>query len=147
MTLLHFIVDSGSQKKLISVEVIKILKLLMVSCPHSYNIGWLSQGRYIYVSQQCLHSYIINPLKDEVMCDVTLLKFCDVLLGKLYMWKHHVVYESRPHSVIINLGKKLYRIPETFPIIVVSLITTKQFQNVISQTRKFLLFMVHFEGE
>ena len=29
------------------------------------------------------------------------------------MWKRHVVYESRPHSVIVTLGGKLYRIPET----------------------------------
>ena len=24
------------------------------------------------------------------------------------MWKRHVVYESRPHTVIITLGNKLY---------------------------------------
>ena len=47
------------------------------------------------------------------MCDVSLLEVSDVLLGQPYMWKHHVVYESRPRSVIVTLGKKFYRIPET----------------------------------
>jgi hypothetical protein len=37
---------------------------------------------------------------------------CDVVLGQPYMWRRHVVYESRPHSVIITLGGQLYRIPE-----------------------------------
>ena len=32
------------------------------------------------------------------------------------MWKHHVVYESKPHSVIVNLGGQLYKVPEiVFP--------------------------------
>jgi hypothetical protein len=41
---LHFIVDSGSQKNLISVEVVK--QLGFPTTPHlqPYNIGWLRQG-------------------------------------------------------------------------------------------------------
>jgi hypothetical protein len=43
--LLHFIVDRGSQKNLISVKVIKRLDLLMTPYPQPYTIGWLRQGR------------------------------------------------------------------------------------------------------
>jgi hypothetical protein len=43
-TPLHFIVDNGSQKNLISVEVIKRLNLTMMLHPQPYTIGWLSQG-------------------------------------------------------------------------------------------------------
>jgi hypothetical protein len=43
-TPLHFIVDSGSQKNLISVEVIKQLGLSTTPHPQPYNIGWLWQG-------------------------------------------------------------------------------------------------------
>jgi hypothetical protein len=57
-------------------------------------------------------SYNIKPFKDEVLCDVSPMDFCDVLLGQPYMWKRHVVYESRPRSVIVTLGGHLYRIPE-----------------------------------
>jgi hypothetical protein len=39
------------------------------------------------------------------------------------MWKCHVVYESRPHSVIITLGGQLYRVLEVVPTTVVSLIS------------------------
>jgi hypothetical protein len=43
-TPLHFIVDSGSQKNLISVEVVKRLKLPMMPHPQPYTIRWLSRG-------------------------------------------------------------------------------------------------------
>ena len=66
------------------------------------------------------------------MCDVAPLEVCDVLLGQPYMWKLHVVYESRPRSVIITLGKKICRIPETLSATVVSLIIVKQCRKVIS---------------
>jgi hypothetical protein len=124
-TLLHFIIDNGSQKNLISTEVVKWLKLSTTPHPQPYNIGWLSQGWDLRVSQQCRLPYAINPFKDEVLCDVTPLEVFDVLLGQPYMWKRHAVYESRPHSVIISLGKQLYKIPEVAPKASISLISTK----------------------
>jgi hypothetical protein len=71
------------------------------------------------------------------------LEFCDVILGKPYFWKHHVVYESRPCSIIITLGRQFYRIPEVVPPIVISLISAKQCSKVISHTRKFIFFVIH----
>jgi hypothetical protein len=52
-TPLHFIVDSGSQKNLISVEVVKRLALPTTPHPQPYTIGWLHQGSNLHVSQQC----------------------------------------------------------------------------------------------
>jgi hypothetical protein len=49
-TPLHFIVDSGSQKNLISAEVVKQLGLSTTPHPQPYNIGWLRQGRDLHVS-------------------------------------------------------------------------------------------------
>jgi hypothetical protein len=57
-------------------------------------------------------SYDIYPFKDEVVCDISPLDVCDIVLGHPYMWKCHVIYESRPCSVIMTLGDQLYRIPE-----------------------------------
>eukprot|EP00253_Pinus_taeda_P019020 PITA_19020 len=41
---LQFIVDSGSQKNLVSAEVVKRLGLPTTPCPRSYSIGWLHEG-------------------------------------------------------------------------------------------------------
>jgi hypothetical protein len=142
-TPLHFIVDSGSQKNLISAEVIKQLGLSTTPHPQPYNIGWLRQGRDLRVSQQCRLSYNIQPFKDEVLCDVSPLDVCDVLLGQPYMWKRHVVYESRPRSVIVTLGGHLYRIPEVVP----TTVPPKKCRKVVSHTAKFSFFTICSKGE
>ena len=41
---LQFIVKSGSQKNLISVDFVKRLGLLTIAHPHPYTIGWIRQG-------------------------------------------------------------------------------------------------------
>jgi hypothetical protein len=124
-TPLHFIVDSGRQKKLILEEVIKRLALSTMPHPQNYTNGWLRQGSDLHVSQQCRLSYDIKPFKYEVLCDVVALEVCDVLLGQPYLWKHHAIYVSRTRSVIITLNMKLYRIPKVAPPSVISLIFVK----------------------
>jgi hypothetical protein len=140
-TLLHFIIDSGSQKNLILAEVIKRLALLKSPQPQPYTIGWLHQGSDLHISQQYRLAYGIKPFKDEVLCDVSPLEVCDVLLGQTYLW-NHVVYESRPHSVTITLDRKLYRIPEVVPSNSISLISAKKCRKVISQIEKFVYFVI-----
>jgi hypothetical protein len=146
-TPLQFIIDSGIQKNLISAEVVKRLALPTTPHPQPYTIGWLCQGSDLHVSQQCRLSYGINPFKDEVLCDVTPLEVCDVLLGQPYLWKRHVVYESRPHSVIITLNRKLYKIPKAVPPSVISLISAKKCRKFISQMGKFVFFVIHSQNK
>jgi hypothetical protein len=50
-TPLHFIVDSGSHKNLISKKVVKHLALRTTPHPQPYTIGWLRQGSDLCVSQ------------------------------------------------------------------------------------------------
>jgi hypothetical protein len=61
----HFIVDSESQKNIISTKVVKQLDFPTTPHPQPYNIGWLLQGQVLHVSQQCHLSYKIDPFKDE----------------------------------------------------------------------------------
>ena len=118
-----------------------------MSHTHPYTIGWLCQESNLHVSQQYHLSYGIKPFKDHVLCDVSPLKFCYVILGQPYLWKCHVVYESRPRSIIITLNKKLYRIPEAIPPSAISLISTKKCRKVISQTGKFVFFMIRSQNK
>jgi hypothetical protein len=111
--------------------------------PQPYNIGWLRQGQDICVSQQYRFSYDIHPFKDEVLCDVSPLYVCDVLLGQPYMWKRHVIYEFQPRSVIFTLGGHLYRIPEVVPTI----FPPKKFSKVVSHTTKFIFFTICSKGK
>jgi hypothetical protein len=144
---LHFIVDRARQKNLISAEVIKRLTLPTTPHPQPYTIGWIHQGSDLCISQQIQISYAIMPFKDELLCDVSPLKVCDVILGQPYLWKRRIVYDSRPCSVIITLNGKLYRIPEVVPPSAISLISAKQCGKVISQTGKFVFFLIHSQNE
>jgi hypothetical protein len=142
-TTLQFIVDSDSQKNLISTKVFKRLALPTTLHPQPYTIGWLRQGSDLCINQQCRLSYDIKPFKGEVLCNVAPLEVCDVL----YLWKHHFVYESRPRSLIITLNRKFYRIPEAIPPSVISLISAKQCRKVISQTEKLVFFVIRSQSE
>eukprot|EP00253_Pinus_taeda_P003150 PITA_03150 len=144
---LQFIVDTGSQKNLISVEVLKRLGLPTTTHPQPYTIGWPHQGRDLHVSQQCHLPYNIKPFMDEVLCDIAPLEFCDVLLGQPYLWKRHAVYESRPYAIIVTLGNKLYRIPDVAPPTTIFLVTAKQCSKLISKTGKFVFLMIHPQGK
>ena len=143
---LQFIIDSGSKKNLVSTEVTKRLGLPTTPHPQPYSIWWLHEGRDLKVRQQCCLPYSIKPFTDEVLCDVTPLDVCDVLLGQPYLWRRHVVYESRPHAIIISLSNSLYRIPEVAPLTATSLITTKKGSKLIFQTRKFIC-LVHSQSK
>jgi hypothetical protein len=115
----------------------------MTPHPHPYTIGWLLQGRDLCVVQQFHIPYDIKPFRDEVLCDISPLEVCDFVLGKPYLWKCHDVYESRPQSVIITLGIQLYRISEVAPPTAIYLIFAKQCSKVISQTEKFIFFVIY----
>ena len=78
---LQFIVDSGSQKNLILVKVMKWLGFPTIAHPQLYNIRWLHQGWDLHVNQQCRLPYNIKPFTDEVLCDIAPFDVCDVLLG------------------------------------------------------------------
>ena len=80
-SLLKFLVDSESQKNLVSAEFVKRLSLLTIAHPQPYTIGWLHPGD-IRIHQQCRLPYSIKPFTDEVLCDVAPLDVADVLLGQ-----------------------------------------------------------------
>jgi hypothetical protein len=84
---LHFIVDSCSQKNLISADFIKQLNFPMTLHSYPYTISWLFQGRDLFVSKQCRLPYGIKPFKDKVLYDIYPLEVCDVILGQTYFLK------------------------------------------------------------
>jgi hypothetical protein len=59
------------------------------------------------------------------------------------MWKRHVVYESRPRSVIVSLGGHLYKILEVVP----NTVPPEKCHKVVSHTAKFGFFTIYSKGE
>ena len=144
---LQFLIDSESQKNLISAKVVKHLDLPTIAHPQPYTIGWLHPRRDIHIRQQCRLPYNIKPFMDEVFCDVAPPDVADVLLGHLYLWRRHVVHDSRLRVFIITLGNNLYKIPEVRPPLVISLTIAKQRSKIVSQTRKFIFLTTRSQGK
>jgi hypothetical protein len=92
-TLLHFIIDSGSQNNLISTEVFK--QLVLLTMPHSqpYTIGWLCQGSYNVPTLG--HHYISgcyddqNSQMDVIESTVTIEGYFGVHLASLILFHHY----------------------------------------------------------
>jgi hypothetical protein len=101
-TPLHFIVDSGIQKNLISTEVFKRLAMPKIPQPQPYTIRCLRQGSNIRVSQQCRLSYDIKPFKDEVLCEVTPLKVFNVIFFQPF-YGNAMLYMSLGLTVLLLL--------------------------------------------
>jgi hypothetical protein len=59
------------------------------------------------------------------------------------MWRRHVVYESRPRSVIVTLGGHIYKIPK----VVLTIVPPKKCCKVVSHTAKFSFFTICSKGE
>lgn len=70
-------------------------------------------------------SYNIKAFKDDILCDVSPLEVCEVLLGKPYMWKINDIYESCPSSFIVTLIGQLYNMLEIVPNSEILLILAK----------------------
>ena len=81
------LVDSRSQKNLISAKVVKWLGLPTITHSQLYTIGWLHLGRDLCVHRQYHLPYNIKPFTDEVLCYVAPLDVVDTLLGQPYLWR------------------------------------------------------------
>jgi hypothetical protein len=137
---MHFIVDSGIQKNLISAEVVKQTHLAENATPTTLH-HWMALPR----KRSPHHPIVLNcrttssPSKTRCCVMFLLSKFVMFFWDNIIYGNIMLYMMSRPHSVIITLNRKLYRIPEAVPPSVISLISAKQCRNVISLTRKFYL--------
>jgi hypothetical protein len=73
-----------------------------------------------------------SPSRIRYFFYVAPLEVWDVILGQSYMWKHHIVYEYFPHSVIFIVRIKFYRISEVAQPTSIYLVLSKQCRKFIS---------------
>lgn len=57
------------------------------------------------------------------------------------------LYESKPCTVIIYLGNKLYKTPEVATPITISLISAKKWNEIISQKWKFVFILIFSQSK
>jgi hypothetical protein len=80
------ILDNGSQKNLVSQDLVQHLQLPTTPHPDPYQLGWVQKGGPCITIARVLRSKFFHwPLLcDTVFCDVSPLDCVDLLLGLPY---------------------------------------------------------------
>ncbi|GKC58210.1 hypothetical protein Tco_1085808, partial [Tanacetum coccineum] len=94
--LIEAIVDTGSEKNLISSSLVERLGLETTPHPRPYSLGWIKKDVDTQVNRQCKFRFAItNQFIDEVTCEVVPLDICQVIFGSPYIWERDAVYFRR----------------------------------------------------
>jgi hypothetical protein len=75
-----------------------------------------------------------------------LSKFVKLFWAKL-IYGNVMLYMGLCLIVLLLLNRKLYKIPEAVPLSAISLISAKQCRKVISQTEKFVFFLIRSQSK
>ena len=78
----QMIIDSGSTDNLVSTKVVENLKLKTNKEPTPYKGSWLQKGYQLMVNEQCEMELQLGKYRDKIMCDVTPMDMCHILLGR-----------------------------------------------------------------
>ena len=98
------IVDSSSTNNLDSMELVDKLKLQKTPHPSPYKASWLTKDRQTLVDEQVWVEFNIGEYVDRILCDVTDMDACHVLLGR--PWKYDVKEKHDGEANIYYITKR-----------------------------------------
>jgi hypothetical protein len=92
------IMDNGSQKNLVSQELVQHLQIPTTPHPKSYQLGWVQKdGPASWYLNIVLSLFSIGQFK-FFLCDVSPLDCVNLLLGLPYQQDRNVVYLAKTHQ-------------------------------------------------
>jgi hypothetical protein len=103
------IVDSGSTDNLVSTEMVEKLELEMTDHPSPYKVSWLQKGHQVSVTKQCLVEFKIGGYNDKVLCDVSPMDVCHLLLGRAWKYDINVVHDGRMNTYTLEKDGRTHR--------------------------------------
>ncbi|GJQ90219.1 reverse mRNAase [Tanacetum coccineum] len=137
------IVDTGSQKNLISATLVQKLGLTTTPHPSLYSLGWIQKDMDTQVNQQCKFRFAItNQYVDEVTCEVVLLDICHVIFGSPYLWERNAVYFRRAQKYQFEKDGQKYLVKRSTGSGNVELITTCQARRLVNASQVLLLILL-----
>ncbi|XP_059073655.1 uncharacterized protein LOC131874339 [Cryptomeria japonica] len=86
------IIDSGSTKNFVSVEMVEKLKLKRIPHSYPYKVSWLTQGQQALVEEQSWVEFQIGTYKDKLLFDIAKMDACHLLFGRPWQYDlkaHH----------------------------------------------------------
>ena len=79
------VIDGGSCTNLIEKKVVEHFNIPTIDHPLPYQLSWLTNAGSMTVRKQAKVEFSIDDYFDVILCDVSPLEVCHVLLGR--PWK------------------------------------------------------------
>nr|CAD1823571.1 unnamed protein product [Ananas comosus var. bracteatus] len=80
------IIDPGSQKNLISENLVQRLGLSTTPHPHLYPLGWINSNIEMKIDRQCNVKFAVTGVYiDEMLCEVVPLNICNLIFDSPYL--------------------------------------------------------------
>nr|CAD1834735.1 unnamed protein product [Ananas comosus var. bracteatus] len=90
---------SGSQKNLISENLVQRLGLSTTPHPHPYPLGWINSNIEMKIDHQCKVKFAVTSVYiDEMLCEVVPLNICNLIFGSPYLWDRDAIFFRRPQQ-------------------------------------------------
>ena len=136
-TLVDAVIDSGSQKNLISQSLVKSLGLTTSKHPCPYPLGWIQKEGGLDIVHQCRFKFALDEqYLDEFTCDVVPLDVCHVMLGSPYLWdRDAVLYQREQKYSFVKDGQTFVIKSIVSPLMGSSLITATQAKGWLMRAR------------
>nr|CAD1839448.1 unnamed protein product [Ananas comosus var. bracteatus] len=134
------IINPGSQKNLISENLVQKLGLSTIPHPHPYPLGWINSNIEMKIDRQCKVKFAVTGVYiNEMLCEVVPLNISNLIFGSLYLWDRDVTFFRRPQQYqFIKDGQKFLFTTEPLST-TVDLVTACQAKRTINACQKFAL--------
>lgn len=91
--------DESSMNLIITIDLIRKLKLKTKLHPQPYKLEWLSDKNHMVVAHRCLlHIDLGNGSTYKVYCDIVEMELADILLGWPWLYDREAVHFSRANT-------------------------------------------------
>ena len=102
------IVDLGSTDNIASKEMVDKLKLTKIPHPCPYKASWLTKDKQTLVNEQVWVEFTLGEYSDKVLCDVTEMDACHLLLGRPWQFDVKSRHDGETNIYTITKGGVKY---------------------------------------
>jgi len=103
------IIDNGSCTNVISWYAVKKLSLPTTKHPIPYKLQWMNDSGELKVTRQARVPIMIGSYHDEVLCDVSPMSACHLLLGRPWQSDRAIVYDGKLNKIsFVFKGTKIF---------------------------------------
>lgn len=111
-----FIIDSGSSKNVVAEDVVNKLQLQTELHPCPYKLAWLDKKTDVVITRHALVSFSIGgTFKDQVQCDIAPMDACHLLLGRPWIFDHHVQHDGYLNTYSFRYNNRSFTLQPSLP--------------------------------